>query len=128
MVLYRLYAWIIMPGPSHRTTRSLFYRDARSLGRAEFDRWFDLSSDVSELLSNLKGERMPVRTLHVMGARDYMFLSPCIRVARAEGSRVIVIPGVGHVCSIEAPAQFNEAAITFLRSSAFTASATTAAP
>jgi pimeloyl-ACP methyl ester carboxylesterase len=114
MMLYRLYAWIIMPGPSHRTTRRLFHRDARSLGQAEFNRWFDLSSQVADLLAGLRGARMEVPTLHVMGSRDYMFLDPCIRVATDEGSAVTVIPGVGHVCSVEAADQFNEAALAFL--------------
>lgn len=115
MAVYRMYAWIIMPGRSHRRTRMLFYRDAQALGRAEFNRWFDVSRDVGPLLRALRKRGTPIPTLHVMGANDHMFLGTCKRLAAEEGSSIIVIPGVGHVCSVEAATAFNEVALDFLR-------------
>jgi pimeloyl-ACP methyl ester carboxylesterase len=115
MAVYRMYAWIIMPGQSHRRTRMLFYRDAQALGRAEFNRWFDLSRDIGPLLRALRKGGTPVPTLHVMGANDRMFLGACKRLVTEEGSSIVVIPGVGHVCSVEAAPAFNEVALAFLR-------------
>jgi pimeloyl-ACP methyl ester carboxylesterase len=115
MALYRLYAWIIMPGPSHRTTRNLFYRDARALGRREFNRWFDLAADVPTLLCSLARRRPAVPTLHVMGARDRMFLRGARRLAVEEHSSIEIVEGVGHVCTVEAPAAFNAIALGFVR-------------
>ena len=34
--------------------------------------------------------------------------------AAISGARLVVLPGAGHVCNIEAPAEFNDAVRTFL--------------
>jgi pimeloyl-ACP methyl ester carboxylesterase len=115
MAVYRLYAWIIMPGPSHAATRHLFYRDAEYLGRGEFNRWFDLSADVLTLLRDLLRRGATVPTLHVMGARDRMFLRGTLRLASDARSSTHVIDGVGHVCNVEAASEFNTIALSFLR-------------
>ena len=114
MMLYRLYAWIIMPGQAHAATRRLFYRDARTLGRREFNRWFCLSAQVPALLRALRRSSPSVPTLHVMGARDRMFLGGVRRLAAADGSLVHVIADAGHVCTVEAAAAFNALALEFL--------------
>jgi pimeloyl-ACP methyl ester carboxylesterase len=115
MAVYRTYAWIIMPGARHRRTRQLFYRDARVLGSAEFNRWFDLAPDALVLLKSLRPGVQLVPTLHVMGSEDRMFLRTSRVLASEEGSRIHVIEGVGHVCSVEAATTFNEIALQFLR-------------
>ncbi|HET7216797.1 MAG TPA: alpha/beta hydrolase [Vicinamibacterales bacterium] len=115
MMLYRLYAWIIMPGPSHHATRQLFYRDARLLGRREFNRWFSLSADVPALLRSLRRSPTTVPTLHVMGARDRMFLGSARRAADEAHASLHVIADAGHVCTVEAPGEFNAIALEFLR-------------
>jgi len=115
MMLYRIYAWIIMPGPSHRKTRQRFYRDARHLGRREFNRWFNLSAEVPSLLRTLRHRPAVVPTLHVMGAGDRMFLGEALRLATDDHSQLHVIEGAGHVCTVEAPQAFNAVALEFLR-------------
>jgi pimeloyl-ACP methyl ester carboxylesterase len=114
MMMYRAYAWIIMPGSSHERTRRMFYRDARWLGRREFNRWFDLAPEATALLQTLRDHRTRVPTLHVMGANDYMFLAEARRLAAAEGSSLRIVNGVGHVCTVEAPAEFNACALQFI--------------
>jgi pimeloyl-ACP methyl ester carboxylesterase len=115
MMLYRIYAWIIMPGPSHRKTRQRFYRDARHLGRREFNRWFNLSAEVPSLLRTLRHRPTLVPTLHVMGAGDRMFLGEALRLAADDHSELHVIQNAGHVCTVEAPHSFNAVALEFLR-------------
>jgi len=114
MLLYRFYAWTLMPGRTHRGTRMLFYSDAKALGRAEFNRWFALTGAAVPLLRDLEGRRARVPTLHVMGEQDHMFRRPAERLAALEGSGIAVIPGVGHVCSVEAPDAFNALALEFI--------------
>jgi pimeloyl-ACP methyl ester carboxylesterase len=125
MLVYRLYAWVIMPGRTHRRTRMLFYRDARNIGRREFNRWFRLSDSVVPLLSKLRERRVPVPTLHVIGEHDYMFRKPAEKLAALESSRISIMPGVGHVCSIEAPTAFNRITLDFMASCAKTRSVAT---
>jgi pimeloyl-ACP methyl ester carboxylesterase len=116
MLVYRLYAWVIMPGRMHRRTRLLFYRDARHIGRREFSRWFGLSDSVVPLLSALRERRVPVPTLHLVGEHDYMFRKPAEKLARLESSRISILPGAGHVCSVEAPTAFNRMTLDFMAS------------
>jgi pimeloyl-ACP methyl ester carboxylesterase len=114
MALYRIYAWAIMPGPTHRQTRRYFYRDAVHLGAEEFARWFSLRHSVDDVLASLANQRPRVPVLHVMGEHDYMFLTPARELARTDGSTLRVLPGAGHVCSVEAGALFNQVALEFL--------------
>jgi len=114
MLLYRLYAWTIMPGAAHRVTRRLFYRDARLLGRAEFDRWFALSRDVIPVLRALRAGPALVPTLHVLGGGDYMFRGAAERLASAQRSEIAVIPSSGHACPVEAAEAFNQVSLEFL--------------
>lgn len=115
MLLYRTYAWLIMPGPAHRRTRALFYRDARKIGQREFKRWLNLVDEAGLLLETLGRHAAQVPTLHVLGERDYMFKRSALRLAaRHPAQDVCVIPGVGHVCTLEAPDAFNRAALAFM--------------
>ena len=55
------------------------------------------------------------RSLYLMGGKDYMFLPPArALVNKTPDSFLEVISGVGHVCNIEKPEQFNDLAIAFL--------------
>ena len=115
MALYRIYAWAIMPGPSHRRTRRYFCRDAAHLGAEEFARWFSLRHTVDEVLSRLASHPPPAPVLHVMGQHDYMFLRPASDLATREGSALRVLGGAGHVCSVEAAPSFNQVALDFFQ-------------
>ena len=88
---------------------------AEYLGRGEFNRWFDLSADVLTLLCDLLRRGATVPTLHVMGARDRMFLRGTLRLASDARSSTHVIDGVGPVCNVEAASEFNTIALSFLR-------------
>jgi pimeloyl-ACP methyl ester carboxylesterase len=114
MLLYRLYAWIIMPGRGHAATRRLFYRDAQMLGPDEFNRWFSLAEHTNALLAQLRMAMPTVPVLHVMGGNDRMFLPSAMALARTQSARVVVIQNCGHVCTVEAPQAFNKAALDFL--------------
>jgi pimeloyl-ACP methyl ester carboxylesterase len=114
MLLYRMYAWVIMPGRRHQRTRVLFYRDARALGRREFNRWFALSASVGPLLQQLRDRVAHVPTLHVVGEHDYMFRKPTETLVATEASELSILPGVGHVCSVEAPDAFTTIVLDFI--------------
>jgi pimeloyl-ACP methyl ester carboxylesterase len=43
-----------------------------------------------------------------------MFLKPARELAKSDHSELVVLEGVGHVCSVEAPDRFNTAALEFL--------------
>jgi pimeloyl-ACP methyl ester carboxylesterase len=79
-------------------------RGFRSMSRAS-------AEDVRDVLPNIN-----VPTLLVYGERD---VRAPLTVAEAlhaaiPGSRLVVLPNVGHVCNVEAPDEFNAAVRDFL--------------
>lgn len=121
LLLYKLFAWIIMPRRSHRESRSLFVREAKKLYQKEFIRWFKLTAEINALLVNQRQNFSKHATLYLMGEEDHMFL-PSIRklVSQAPGQRVqlSVIEASGHVVNVDQPEHFNRQCIAFLQAPA----------
>lgn len=116
MLLYRFFAWIIMPKKTHQEARNLFINEARKLYQREFKRWFTLVAEVNPLLRYFRFNDSHVPTLYIMGSEDHMFL-PSIRkiVASHQSALLHVIENCGHVVNVEQSDHFNEAAIKFLK-------------
>lgn len=113
--LYATFAWIIMPGKHAEEARRVFRREARQVAPAEFKRWMRLTREVNRRIRDWTRQAVATPSLYVMGALDYIFLPP-VRdiVAEQPSARLRVIQGAGHVCIIERPDEFNDAAIGFL--------------
>lgn len=47
MILYKFFAWVIMPKKKHVEARNLFVKEARKLYQQEFKRWFTLVLPLS---------------------------------------------------------------------------------
>ena len=61
--------------------------------------------------------RIAVPTLIIVGNLDLPFIEPSkLMHERIPGSKVVVIPGAGHLANIERPSEFNEAVVAFLDS------------
>ncbi|MGH8059075.1 MAG: alpha/beta fold hydrolase [Candidatus Entotheonellia bacterium] len=59
--------------------------------------------------------RIAVPTLIIVGNLDLPFIEPSkLMHERIPGSKLVVIPGAGHLANIERPAEFNEAVMAFL--------------
>lgn len=116
LLLYRLFAFVIMPRKNHRESRNLFIGEAKKLYQKEFKRWFKLASQVNPLLSFFRIKDSGVSTLYVMGAEDHMFLPSITKlVENHESSRLQVIQDCGHVVNVEKPEIFNSLVLRFLK-------------
>lgn len=116
LVLYKLFAFIIMPRANHREARLLFVREAKKLAQKEFQRWFTLASEINPLLSMFRLRDIGVPTLYIMGEEDHMFLPSIRKLAEShQTSKLFVIPACGHVVNLEQPTVFNQRAIAFLK-------------
>lgn len=115
LLLYKLFAWIIMPRRKHRESRNLFVREARKLYQKEFKRWFTLAADINPLLKIFRSKDTGIPTLYIMGSEDHMFL-PSIRKLVADHRMALlhVIPECGHVVNVERPLAFNVECIRFI--------------
>ena len=116
MLLYRFFAFIIMPKANHKESRSLFIREAKKLYQKEFIRWFKLAADVNSRLRWFWDNEIGIPTLYVMGAEDHMFLHSIRKiVAQHDSAQLQIIPDCGHVVNIEQPDVFNQLTIQYLK-------------
>lgn len=116
LVLYRFFAFIIMPKKKHRESRLLFINEAKKLYQKEFRRWIAMISGLNPILRFFRINDTGIRTLYIMGAEDHMFL-PSIRklVKDHLSSELFVIADCGHVVNVECPQIFNSKVIAFLK-------------
>ncbi|MCL3779371.1 alpha/beta hydrolase [Prolixibacteraceae bacterium JC049] len=115
LLLYKLFAFVIMPRRKHVEARSLFVREARKLYQREFIRWFKLTADLNPLLKWFRSKEISIPTLYVMGDEDYMFLPSVQMVANQhESAQLVVLQNSGHVCNVDQPGLFNDHSIDFI--------------
>ena len=117
MLLYKLFAFIIMPKKNHKKSRSLFVNEAKKLYQKEFLRWFTLTSEINPLLRFFRAKDIKIPTLYVMGAEDHLFL-PSIKniVSKHVTSSLFIVDNCGHVVNVEQPEMFNNQTIKFINS------------
>jgi pimeloyl-ACP methyl ester carboxylesterase len=117
LLLYRFFAFIIMPRKNHKESRNLFVREAKKLYQKEFIRWFTLASNVNPLLKWFRENDISVPTLYVMGAEDHMFLPAIQRLAPTQCMATLqIIEDCGHVVNVERPHDFNTIVINYIKS------------
>ena len=117
IVLYKLFAFIIMPKRNHKESRSLFVYEAKKLYQNEFIRWYKLTAEINPLLRFFRLNDINIPTLYIMGEQDHLFL-PSIRKITAGhlSAQLHVIKNCGHVVNVEQPVEFNDKVISFLKS------------
>jgi pimeloyl-ACP methyl ester carboxylesterase len=72
MMLYRLFAWIMMPRKNHRLSRGIFLREASKMPRAEFYVWFDMTVNFEQDYPLERHITPDVPKLYIMGEQDHM--------------------------------------------------------
>lgn len=118
MVLYRFFAFVILPKKKHRDSRQLFIKEAKKLYQKEFIKWFKLTEEINPVLRRFRQIELDTPTLYVMGDEDYMFL-PFVREVvqrHYKTSRLVVLANCGHVVNVQQGAAFNKEALLFLNS------------
>lgn len=114
-LLYRFFAFVIMPKKNHKESRNLFIKEAKKLYQKEFKKWFGLTSQINPLLKYFRINPPSHPTLYIMGAEDYMFLPSIAKlISDHVMSQLHVIANCGHVVNVEQPEIFNNQALAFL--------------
>lgn len=116
MILYKFFAFIIMPKENHKQSRNLFVREAKNVYRKEFIRWYKMTADINPILKMFRNIELPIPTLYVMGDEDSMFLPAIQQTVKTHVnfSKLIVIPNCGHVVNIDKPEIFNNTVFNFI--------------
>ncbi|EMR07053.1 putative carboxylesterase nap [Bhargavaea cecembensis DSE10] len=116
MLLYKLFAYIIMPKKEHEESRLAFVNQAKKMCQKEFVKWFSLTKLINPYLARLQSTTTGVPTLFLMGEEDYLFIPPVEEVVRrSKKFRLITIRNSGHVCNIDQPDAFNRHSIRYIR-------------
>ena len=117
LVLYKFFAFVIMPNKNHKQSRLLFINEAKKLYQKEFIRWFKLTAEINPVLRLFRQVELDIPTLYVMGEEDYMFLPSVRQVVQNhfKSSQLCVISNCGHVVNVEQPNIFNKNVITFIQ-------------
>jgi len=115
MLLYKLFAYIIMPRKEHEESRLAFVNEAKKMCQKEFIKWMSLTSLINPYLTRLQASTNAIPTLFLMGDEDYLFIPPIEEVVRRnEGFEFIKIKNSGHVCNIDQPDLFNQFSIDYI--------------
>jgi pimeloyl-ACP methyl ester carboxylesterase len=116
MMLYRFFAYIIMPRKNHKASRLLFVNEAKKLYQKEFIRWFKLTSEINPLLRFFRAKDINIPTLYIMGEQDHLFLPSIRKIVNAHvKSTLLVIESCGHVVNVDRPLVFNTNTIAFIK-------------
>ena len=115
MLLYKLFAWIIMPKKRHEESRSVFVNQAKKMCQKEFIKWLSLTKLINPYLSRLQIKTNSIPTLFLMGIEDYLFMPPVEEVVKRNAEfKLIKIKDSGHVCNIDQPDVFNKLSLDFI--------------
>ena len=116
LVLYKLFAFIIMPKNNHKKSRNLFINEAKKLYQKEFIKWFKLTAEINPVLKWFRQKELNIPTFYVMGEEDYMFLPAVKKVVseHTQSSSLFVIENCGHVVNVDKPQIFNQKVIEFI--------------
>ena len=117
LVLYKFFAFVIMPKKNHKQSRLLFINEAKKLYQKEFIKWFKLTAEINPVLRWFRQKELNIPTLYVMGQEDYMFLPTVKQVVanHVKTAELFIIQNCGHVVNVEQPVIFNEAVIGYLK-------------
>ncbi len=116
MLLYRLFAYIMMPRKNHTASRRIFIREARKLGGHEFKKWYRLMASLEPFYASVQERPQKIiPRLYISGDEDYLFMPFVIKNHLNESfSAIHIIEKCGHVCNIEQADRFNQVALAYL--------------
>jgi hypothetical protein len=84
MLLYKLFAYIIMPKSNHKESRRIFIKEAKLIDRKVFKKWLKLIPDLKKYILHLKPIKFKKYILFLSGKGDYLFSSEVIAPARID--------------------------------------------
>lgn len=115
MLLYKLFAYIIMPRKEHEESRLRFINEAKKVSQKQFIKWVKLTKLVNPYLAHLQVATKNIPTLFIMGDEDYLFIPPVERLVKDYDNFYLeVIEQAGHVCNIDKPEEFNKISSQFI--------------
>jgi len=116
MLLYKLFAYIIMPKSNHKESRLIFINEAKLIESKVFNQLLNLIPDIKKYIIRLKPVNFNKYILFLSGKDDYLF-SEDVRKFSSNNKlhSYYSIEGAGHVVNIDNPSIFNQKVIDYLK-------------
>lgn len=116
MLLYKLFAYIIMPKSNHKESRRIFIEEAKVIDRKVFKQWLKLIPDLKKYILYLKPINFNKYILFLSGKGDYLF-SEEVKEFSSKNKLLSYcsIENAGHVVNIDNPDIFNKRVIEYLK-------------
>ena len=116
MLLYKLFAYIIMPKSNHKESRHIFINEAKLLNRKVFKQWLKLIPDLKKIIQNLNPNNLNKYIFFISGKDDYLFSKDARRFAsKNKFLSYFSVKGAGHVVNIDKASVFNRRVIEYLK-------------
>lgn len=118
LLLYKIFAFAIMPKKAHKSSRNLFINEAKKLYQKEFIKWFRLTTDINPLLRVFRQIEIKIPTFYIMGEEDHMFLPTIKKIVKEHylSAQLYVVKNCGHVVNVDQAKIFNTKVIAFIKS------------
>ena len=72
IILYRLFALIIMPSKAHRVSRRIFINEAKKIKNKAFKNWLRLLPEIKHTIDDISKLKLSKPTLFISGIEDYL--------------------------------------------------------
>jgi pimeloyl-ACP methyl ester carboxylesterase len=117
LLLYKLFAYIIMPRKNHQESRLLFIKEASKIKYTVFKRWLSLLPEVKLALQNFSKLSISQDILFISGEEDYLFIDHISEfVASRNNCSLVKLKNSGHVANIDQAVEFNAHSLDFVQS------------
>jgi len=116
LLLYKLFAYIIMPKSNHKESRFIFINEAKLIERKVFNKLLKLIPDLKKYILHLKPINFNKYILFLSGTDDYLFSEDVRRFSSKNNLHSYYsIEGAGHVVNIDKPSIFNKKVLEYLK-------------
>ena len=116
MLLYQLFAYIIMPHANHKESRRIFIQEAKLIDSKVFKQWLKLIPDLKKYILHLKSINFNKCILFISGNDDYLFSKDVKEFSlNNKLHSYCSIYGAGHVVNIDNYSIFNKRVIEYLK-------------
>jgi pimeloyl-ACP methyl ester carboxylesterase len=116
MLLYKLFAYIIMPKSNHKESRLIFINEAKLIETKVFNQLLKLIPEIKKYILHLQPINFNKYILFLSGKDDYLF-SEDVRKFSSKNKfhSYYSIEGAGHVVNIDDPSIFNNKVLEYLK-------------
>ena len=116
MLLYKLFAYIIMPKSNHKESRLIFINEATLIESKVFNQLLKLIPEIKKYILHLQPINFNKYILFLSGKDDYLF-SEDVRKFSSKNKfhSYYSIEGAGHVVNIDNPSLFNNKVLEYLK-------------